>query len=348
MRRAVQGLGRVAMVAAAVTAAGCPSRDDGANVSTVHGGADAGVWTGSPVPTVAAPAGPTCTAENVADIQRQGVHQGRTYKIRVDTRARQNDLHPGCLSRPDGPEMAVRYTAPGGVTAVYATTAGDATEFSTALYVRSNCAADSGDITCNVSDPASGARSSVYVTEITPEEVLYFIVDGTDGERGVAELTITEVGEGGATEPCRAAPNDTPDGLRHPSRCDLPLRCSPGAAADGTGLCLTVVPTGSVCDPDQRTNLCADGTQCAVDPMDHTSAVCAAPGFAPGAPCRGAAPRCSGGLSCARAPTSGAVDTCVRTLSPGADCDPDGQANACASPARCVTIDRASGTTRCM
>lgn len=279
---------------------------------------------------------PPCSAEAVIDVNRVALRDGSDLHLRVDTRNRRNELHPSCVDR-DSSEVVLRYVSPPETSQVQAlriTTAGCATQFDTVLSVRNDCGPDYRDYSCNndgfTDDGRETRKSTVYFTELEPEQYVYIILDGYDGSAGEAEIVVTEFpNEGVAFAPCipvppsmETAPGAATAGLRCPHDG---IRCRPGAASDGTDLCLPLVVLGAPCDPDERRNVCEASERnvvCAQNPISRTEAVCALPGTAPGAICRPAAPRCDGRMTCSPGAGFAGRDICVPLRGTGATCDP--------------------------
>jgi hypothetical protein len=280
---------------------------------------------------------PTCSADGVIDVnETTAVRDGNDLHLRVDTRNRRNELHPSCVDR-DSTEVVLRYTAPpesAHVQALRITSAACGTQFDTVLSVRNDCGPEYNDYSCNndgfTDDGRDTRKSTVYYTNLEPEQFVYILVDGFDGSAGQAELVITEyTNVGVAFAPCIPIPPDmaTVPGIETASfRCtDQGTRCRPGAAPDGTDLCLPLLPLGAACDPDERRNVCESSERnvvCAQNPISRTEAVCALPGTAPGAYCRRDEPRCDARLACSPGAGFGARDICVPLRGSGASCDP--------------------------
>ena len=274
-------------------------------------------------------------------------------------------MHPGCVAMgTDAGEVVLRFTPPDGVTAVKVTTDSPDTRFNTVLYARDMCgqAGTSGmppaDRACNDDDYTSPPDSTVYLTDLTPGQAVYLVVDGTHAEppagamagawgisSGEATVTVTPVAFGAMGSPCRPA-MDPGDGGAAPPRCDGALVCSEGTggAADGTALCVPSAALGAMCDTRGFQNACATGATCATDPAtgDATMARCMAAGTGAGARCRTAAPRCDGDLVCG----TGDAPMCVRQVMRGAECDATGATNACAPGTTCQADDAGMATCR--
>jgi hypothetical protein len=279
---------------------------------------------------------PSCSADAVIDVNATALRTGNDLHLRVDTRNRRNDLHPGCVDR-DSSEAVLRYTAPpetAHVQALRVTTVACATQYDTVLAVRNDCGPDYHDYSCNndgfLDDGRDTRRSTVYFLELEPEQFVYVLVDGFDGSAGEAEVVITEYPEIGiAFAPCipippnmQSVPGIDVAGFRCPHDG---IQCRPGAAPDGTDLCLPLLPLGAPCDPDQHRNVCEESDRnvlCAQNPLAHSEAVCALPGTAPGAYCRPTDPRCDARLICSPGATAGDHSFCVPLRGAGASCDP--------------------------
>jgi hypothetical protein len=300
--------------------------------------------------------GPSCAPENVIDISALGFREGNQIRLRVDTRDRANDLHPVCVDR-DSSEAVLRYTAPAAnddgtstVAALRITTAADATQYDTVLAVANDCGPDYTDYSCNndgvLQDGRETRKSTVYYLDLEPLQYVFIILDGYDGSAGLAEVIVEEIAQVGTPgNPCIDVPDSmalTPNANVAGFRCPSPgIQCAPGAASDGTDLCLPLLPLGAPCDPDEHRNVCEpeylQGVLCAQDPVDRTEAMCALPGTASGALCRTAEPRCDGFLACSPGAGYGGRDICVPLRSVGAACDPApvGFVDRCAPPLSC-------------
>lgn len=326
-----------ALALCALALAGCPTR---VPYDVAYSDAAWDLSIDPRVPSVGAGRGaPSCAPEEVIDINALGFRQDRQLRLRVDTRNRRNELHPGCVDR-DSTEAVIRYTAPAAtqqqtVQAIRVSTVADATEFDTVLAVRNDCGPEYRDYSCNndgfLDDGRETRRSTVYYTELEPEQFVYILVDGFDGSQGQAEVVIDEITDlGTAFNPCLPVPPAMSTDPRAPTagfRCPVDgVRCRPGAAADGTDLCLPLLPIGAPCDPEERRNVCEDvlieGVLCAQNPRSRTEAVCALPGTAAGAICRHDEPRCDGRLACSPGSGFGNRDICVPLRGMGASCDP--------------------------
>ncbi len=279
---------------------------------------------------------PSCSSDGVIDVNNTALREGNDLHVRVSTLNRRNDLHPSCADR-DSSEVVLRYTSPpesAHVRALRITTAGCGTQFDTVLSVRNACGQEYNDYSCNndgyTDDGRDTRKSTVYYTNLEPEQFVYIIVDGFDGSAGQAELVITEYTDVGvAFAPCVPIPASmaTVPGVEVASwRCTQDgTRCRPGAAPDGTDLCLPLLPLGAPCDPDERRNVCetsANNVLCAQNPISRTEAICALPGTAPGAYCRANEPRCDARLACSPGAGFGGRDVCVPLRGQGASCDP--------------------------
>lgn len=300
--------------------------------------------------------GPSCSPEEVIDFNALAFRSGpRELRIRVDTQGRRNDLHLDCVDR-DSSEAVFRYAvppiAPDGtrVWAIRVSTVAPATVYDTVLAVRNDCGPDYRDYSCNndgfLDDGRETRRSTVYFTSLEPEQYVYILVDGFEGSAGVAEVVLEEITDPGTLyKPCLPVPREFERDPLAPlaaSRCPHPgLQCRPGAASDGTDLCLPLLALGSPCDPDERRNVCepsyVQGVTCAQNPMDRTQALCALPGTAAGATCRRSEPRCDGRLVCSPGAGFGGTDICVPLRGNGATCDPTprGFTNRCEDGLRC-------------
>src|SRR3954462_14968656 len=103
---------------------------------------------------------------------------------------------------------------------------------------------------------------------------LFVMVDGYDGQAGLAEVSveeITELGREGA--PCFEIPPERAQDPTAPTadfRCPHPgIRCQPAAAPDGTDLCVPVIAIGQRCDFEGRFNVYerpADAVECVSNP----------------------------------------------------------------------------------
>ncbi len=100
------------------------------------------------------------------------------------------------------------------------------------------------------------------------------------------------------------------------TRCAAGLECR--LSLDGeTELCVRAVDPGGRCDPLDGTSICSMDTDCSPNAA-LTDGLCAAPGAAAGAACRGVAPRCDTGLSCS---VESGIGRCLRAVATGAACD---------------------------
>lgn len=312
------------------------------------------------------PAGaPNCSPETILDLNSRGTRDGRELHIRVDTRAARDDLHPVC-SPYDSREVVLRYRVPtmaeGATRAVRITTDTPGTSYDTVLSILLQCATDVRAISCDNdgfgADGTENRRSTVYAVDTSPEDVLYISVDGYNGGAGVADVVLTEIPELGVSgAPCFTIP---PERIHDPTaptayfRCPHDgIRCAPGAAPDGTDLCVPIIPLGQPCDTEGRRNVCAQtdaGAECAQNPTVPSQTACALPGTAPGARCRGArgdANRCDAELVCSEGPTLYDRDLCVPLRHANETCDPSttGFINRCAPGLRCCAAMPGAGVT---
>lgn len=315
---------------------GCPTR------LPTDAGADFDVQPCDPrVPTIGPGQNlPSCAPEAVIDVNREALRIGNELRLRVDTRNRRNELHPSCEVR-DSVEAVLRYTAPPEgpdgrrVRALKVSTVNCGTQFDTIVTLKNNCGPEYPDWGCNNDAHDEGGRltrkSTVYYLDVEPEQFVYIVVDGFDSSAGQAEVVITEIAELGVRgAPCIPVPpamTDDPTAVTAGFRCPHEgIRCRPGAADDGTDLCLPLLPLGAPCDPEERRNVCEPfserGVLCAQNPRSPTEAICALPGTAPGAQCRTTEPRCDGRLTCAPRSGWGHRDVCVQIVGQGAACDP--------------------------
>jgi hypothetical protein len=285
-----------------------------------------------------APPGGNGTCGNEIDLMSAGTRTGDTITFQGTTAGAPNNLHPfnGCVEN-DSSEMVFRYTVPAGVDAVRISTEGSS--FDTVVYVREYCSQATGgvDLVCN-NDRHQGAGDSaqaqVFITQSPPlieGRVLFIVVDGNNGADGSFTLTVQETPRGGLNQPCRT--EEAP-----PPRCDAPLRCSEGASADGTALCVATVPNNATCDPRGFQNTCLSGARCVADPSPPPDMpdrpVCAQPGTHAGAACRDAGVACDPPLVCG----TGEFPICVRVLRTGQQCDESGFANACPTGQTCSPL----------
>jgi hypothetical protein len=355
--------GRSWLVAAlAVVFAGCPAppTDDDAPWADAE-------FDAQPLdPPLRNPSGaPTCAPESIIDVTTAGVRTGSEIHLRVDTSASRNDLRTLCVPR-DGPEVVLRYRVPtlaeARVKAVRITTISPMTTFDTVLGIRPLCTPEARDLSCSndayVADGHRTRQSTVYQVDTVPEDSFFVLVDGFDGAAGVADVTVTEIPELGVLgAPCvpippqRAMDPTAPTGQY---RCPhAGIRCSPGAAPDGTDLCLRVVAIGQPCDFERRFDVCErmdEGAECARNPSNETQVRCALPGTAPGARCRGAhgSPnRCDAGLVCSEGLEVGDRDECVPIRHAGETCDAAtrGFINRCDVGLECCASAADAGTT---
>jgi len=328
---------------------------------------------------------PSCSPESVVDLNAVATRTGNVLTLAVDTSNARNDVHPACVVA-DGPEVFLRYRVPpesertvaavristvtdvtrANATRTDGTTDPDPTTFDTVLALRTIC--DGRDVACNNDDLLPNAataavrtrRSTVWQVGVMPEDELLILLDGNEGSRGVAMLTVEEIPRLGALyTPCVAIPSERALDPTAPTayfRCPSPgLRCGPGAAADGTDLCLPIVPLGASCDEQGRMNVCErldEGAVCASNPSDQSDVHCAMPGTAAGAPCRGnraTVDRCVAGLFCSLAVPGEGSDTCVPIRHQGDSCDPTrvGAINHCAAGLACCLLADAGGETAC-
>lgn len=316
------------------------------------------------------PMAPPCAPESIVDFNTHGVREGNYLRIRVDTRFRKNEIRAQCVVE-DSSEVVLRYRVPPRserqvaairVTTITSATVANAndqgiyqpdpTDFDTVLAIRLGC--ELREATCNNNaffQNAAGTlrttqRSTVYHVGLEPEQTLFVLVDGYQGSRGIAEVTLEEIPElGRAGQPCFPVPIERALDPTAPTahfRCPHPgLRCQPGAAPDSTDLCLPVIPLGQRCDLEGRFNVCAYeelGAVCARNPDDANDIRCALPGTAPGAPCRGvrgSTDRCDPGLACSPSADPYGMDHCVSVRNVGQPCDPEGSVNVCAPGLRC-------------
>lgn len=347
-------------------------------------------------PPLRNPSGPpSCAPEGIVDANATGQRSGATLRVRVDTRGRRNDVRVGCVPY-DSSEVVLRYTTPPlavrNVRALRVTTlteptlpvgapldaggapatddrAGDPTEYDTVLALRLTC--DGREVECNndafFRDPAgvtrTTRRSEIYHVEPGPEETLFIVVDGFDGSAGAAVVTIEEITTLGVLgAPCVPIP---PQRALDPTadtdyfRCPHDgIQCRPGAAPDGTDLCLPLVPLGGTCDPHQRFDVCArtdQGVECASNPAAGADpARCALPGTAPGSRCRGVRGtpnRCDGpNLACAEGGPMADRDECVVVRQLGGSCDPSmyGAIDRCADGLSCCAPSADAGSAVCV
>jgi hypothetical protein len=302
---------------------------------------------------------PTCAPESVVDLNASATRAGSLLQLLVDTRNTRNDQHPACVPQ-DSTEVILRYTSPSladhRVAAIRVTTitpqtianasgvddpVPDPTTYDTVVSIRFAC--DGRDIDCNADaffQDAQGIvhkthRSNVYEVGVTPETVYFVVVDGFAGNRGTALVTLEEIATLGVPgAPCVPIPLERahdPTAQTAYFRCpERGYVCRPGAAADGTDLCVPVLPLGAPCDPDGRFSVCdraSEGAICAQNPTLATDVKCALPGTAAGTPCRGVrggVDRCDAGLYCSQQPPDSlAPDECVSIRVRGDSCDPE-------------------------
>jgi hypothetical protein len=328
---------------------------------------------------------PSCAPEAVIDVNARAMRQNNVLTLSVDTRNARNDLHPLCLVD-DGPELVLRYRVPPAsertVAAVRFSTVTDATRsntahpdepsvpdpttFDTCLSIRNSC--EGRDVDCSNDDVIASSRgsavdtrrSTVYQVGVLPEDEVLLVLDGNDGSSGIAQLTVDEIPRlGVAGAPCLPIPIERALDATAPTayfRCPAAgIRCRPGAAGDGTDLCVPIVPLGARCDEQGRLNVCdraSEGVMCAANPSDEDDVKCAMPGTAAGAPCRGlrgSANRCDPMLYCSEAPPDQGYDTCVVIRGAGDSCDPTpmGAINHCADGLACCLFGDAGGETTC-
>jgi hypothetical protein len=286
---------------------------------------------------------PSCSPEAVIEVGEHGQRQGNVIRLRVDTRGRRNDLHPPQDCTPvDSSEAVLHYVVPDvqrdgrRLRALRISTANCATQFDTVLSVRNECTPEGRDYVCNndthLDDGRMTRRSVVYFPDPEPLQNVYIVVDGAEGNVGLADVTITEFFDLGVLgAPCIPIPPDavmSTNGALDPRRCPHDgLQCRPGASDDGTDLCLPLLPLGASCDPEQRRNVCEPYYQrkvvCAVNPRSHTEAICALPGTAAGALCRATEPRCDGRLACSPGLGFNNNALCVPLVGRGALCSPE-------------------------
>lgn len=334
----------IGLLAAALAATGCGSSGNNNTVPPADaGGGDGGGRDVVIVPQDVPGGGGTCAQPY--DLQAVGTREGAATTFRGSTAGMGDALHPygECVAR-DAVEAVFSYRVPAGVQALQVSTAGSA--YDTAVYVRTNCsqAPGSNDMACNNDSYDDAPQSLLYVTNLIEGQVLFVVVDGNAAEgakspaQGSFVLTVREVPLGAMGMPCRPEV----DGSAAP-RCDAPLRCSGGAGADGTALCVPTVTAGSACDLRGNANTCEEGATCVMDPTPPEGSMpapmCATAGTRAGAPCRANAPRCDGALVCG----SGDNPACVRVIGLGMGCDPAGAANQCATGLSCSPLGDAGG-----
>ena len=329
---------------------------------------------------------PSCAPEAVIDVNAVALRSGTTLTLSVDTRFAPNDIHPGCVID-DGPEVVLRYRVPpaderivaairvstvtdatrANATSRDGTTVADPTTFDTVLVLRTQC--DGRDLDCDNDDFVQGAlgaavstrRSTVWQLDPMPEDEILIVLDGNESSRGIALVTIEEIPQLGVLgAPCADVPPSRALDPTAPTarfRCPEPgVQCRPGAAADGTDLCLPIVALGAACDDQGRFNVCerdSEGAACASNPSDETQVACAMPGNAAGAPCRGTRAtidRCNSGLFCSETMPGEGTDTCVPIRHTGESCDPSpfGEINHCDTGLSCCVMGLATlGETSC-
>lgn len=354
------------MFAAPVALSGCPAPP----IEDLVNDFDVVPWDATPLESpYRNPSGaPSCAPEAIVDVNRVGVRTGRDLLVRVDTRGARNDLRTLCVPY-DSTEVVLRYTSPPAaearVPAIRVTTDSPGTTYDTVLGIRLVCTPGARDITCGNDTPlregGESRRSTIYHVGMNPEDTVFILVDGFDGSAGVAEVTVSEIPELGVLgAPCVPIPPQRATDPTAPTayfRCPHPgIRCQPGAAPDGTDLCLRVVPIGQPCDPAQRFDVCeraSEGVECAQNPSDAMEARCALPGTAPGARCRGVrgdVDRCDAGLVCSEGVERWDRDQCVPLRREGQTCDPAprGFINRCAPGLECCAeAPDAGATTYC-
>ena len=300
---------------------------------------------------------PTCAPESIVDFNTSGARANDTLTLTVDTRGARNDLHPMCAEL-DSSEVVLRYRVPPladhAVQAIRVTTitsatianAGDETNpfvpdpttFDTVLSIRPDCIR--AEANCNndafVPDGTGGARptrrSDLYLVGVLPEDEMLVIVDGYDGNAGLAQVTLTEYPQLGVLgTPCVPIPPERALDTTAPTayfRCPAPgIQCLPGAAPDGTDLCVPLVALGRPCDSQGHFNVCAemiDGITCAQDPNMDAHTQCALPGTTAGASCRGGTRvvPCDAGLACVPSNDPRVAGVCVAIVNSGDTCDP--------------------------
>lgn len=325
-----------------LTDAGNPDTGTG-NPDTGTGNPDTG--TGNPDTGTGVGAG---TCDSPINLNTSATREGDAWVYRGTTTGAANNLHPyeGCVPM-DTNEVVLRYQVESGVDALMISTQGSG--FDTAVYARVACsqAAGGADLGCNNDSYDNAPQSTLYLTNFTPGQVLFIVVDGNAGNDTMAPstgdftVTLRPVTRGAMGNPCRAV-TDPPT-----PRCDGALACSEGGAADGTAICVPSVAIGAACDNRRFTNLCVEGTTCVAQPPamegDPAMFFCRAAGTAQNAPCRMVEPRCDAPLACG----AGESPTCVPVLSMGVECDPTGQGNRCASGLTCSPLGDAGGPAIC-
>lgn len=330
------------LLASTLAGYGCSDSSNNVNVNGATNDAGARTSTDTGRGTVARGAG---VCSHPYDLGAEGTRDGAALMFRGTTAGMADNLHPygECIEH-DGAEAVFSYRVPAGVHAIQVSTAGS--EFDTAVYVRSNCSQAPGgaDTACNNDSYDDPPNSLLYVSNLIEGSVLFLMVDANvvDGGEHPAQgryvLTVREVPYGALHMPCRPE-----EGAGTAPRCDGALRCSPGAGADGTALCVNTVAAGQPCDQRGYDNTCTENAWCVTDPtpMDGVEArpVCATAGTRAGAPCRTAEPRCDGALVCG----AGENPVCVRVIGLGTDCDPTGGANQCADGLTCGALGDAGG-----
>ena len=133
----------------------------------------------------------------------------------------------------------------------------DPTTFDTVLYLRFAC--DQADANCNngafVPDGTGGAkitqRSELYQVPTMPDDEMLIVVDGYDGEEGLAQVTLQEYPQLGVLNaPCIPIPPERSMDVTAPTayfRCSVPRHSVSawGGARRQRPLCVPLVPLGS-------------------------------------------------------------------------------------------------------
>lgn len=121
--------------------------------------------------------------------------------------------------------------------------------------------------------------------------------------------------------------------------CRNGMRCV-GRTMNNPGRCLPIRAANDACDVYRQANACDSGLSCVREANMGSTGRCVPTGSAAGAACRGNAPSCDMGLTCANDLGS----RCVRAASGGQPCDPRFASTRCAAGTLCraTNIDNGS------
>ena len=303
---------------------------------------------------------PTCAPESIVDLNATATRTGDVLTLLVDTTGARNDLHPMCADLDSG-EVVLRYTVPPlsdhtvaaiRVSTITAATiangsadmqplVADPTTFDT-MCCTSASGATAPDANCNNDAFVPGRRYGRREDYAALGDVHGAVAARRrDADhRGRLRRRVRDCAAhrgrvpaklGVLDAPCIPVPPERQMDPTAPTayfRCPLPdIQCLPGAAPDGTDLCVPLVPLGGPCDSEGHYNMCVgtmDGIACAQDPITGGEGVCALPGTVPGAPCRGGigVVGCDPGLACVPSNDPRVAGACVPIVEAGQLCDP--------------------------